>query len=105
MGSKSPHMILMVLPLVCAIIPLAAAVGGALPPAIAQEDASLGEEEDIPGSIVSNVLGGSDNNNNDDDEGNDSNASDEINQETTNTGTTNPNQDRTSDQDEKEVKL
>ena len=40
--------------LVCAIIPLAAA-GGALPLAIAQEETSLGEEEDIAGSIVSNV--------------------------------------------------
>ena len=44
MGSKSPYMILMVLPLVSAIIPLAAAVGGVLPPAIAQEETSLGEE-------------------------------------------------------------
>ncbi len=43
MGSKSPHMILMVLPLVRAIIPLAA--GGALPPAIAQEETPLGEED------------------------------------------------------------
>ena len=104
MGSKSPHMILMVLPLVCAIIPLAAAAGGgALPPAIAQEDTSLGEQEEgIAGSIVSNVLGGSDNNN-DDDEGSDSNARDEIDQETINTGTTNPNLDQTLDQDEKEV--
>ena len=101
MGSKD-ELILMVLPLVCAIIPLAAEVGGALPPAIAQEDTSLGEEEDIAGSIVSNVLGGSDNNN-DYDEGSDSNASDEIDQETTDTGTTNPNQDQTLDQDEKEV--
>ena len=60
------------------------------------------KKEEIAGSIVSNILGGSDNNN-EDDEGSDSNASDEIDQETTNTGTTNPNQDQTLDQDKKEV--
>jgi hypothetical protein len=41
----------MILPLVCAIIP--AAIVAALPPAIAQEEISLGEEEqNIAGSIV-----------------------------------------------------
>ncbi len=67
MGSKSPKMILMILPLVCAIIP-AAIVAAALPPAIAQEETSLGDEADFAASIVSNLLGGSDNTDNDDDD-------------------------------------
>ncbi len=90
MGSKN-ELILMMLPLVCAIIPLAA-VGGALPPAIAQEETSLGEEENIASSIVSNVLGGSDNADNDREEN--YSAEDEFNQEATVTATINPNQER-----------
>ena len=63
MGSKSPPMILMmVVALVCAII---LAVGAVLPPsAFAQlEETSLGEEEHLSESIVSNVLNGRDDDN------------------------------------------
>lgn len=88
MGLKSPHVILMMLPLVCAIIPAAAA---ALPPAIAQEDTPLGEE-DIAGSIVSNVLGGSDNADNDGEEN--YGAEGEFNQDATITATIDPNQEQ-----------
>ena len=61
MGSKSPPMILMMVTLVCAIIP---AVEAVLPPsAFAQlEETSLGEEEYLAESIVSNVLNGVDDN-------------------------------------------
>jgi hypothetical protein len=89
MGLKSPHVILMMLPLVCAIIPAAVA---ALPPAIAQEDTPLGEEEDIAGSIVSNVLGGSDNADNDGEEN--YGAEGEFNQDATITATIDPNQEQ-----------
>jgi hypothetical protein len=98
MGSKSPHMILMMLPLVCAIIP--AAVEVALPPAIAQEETSLGEEENIAGSIVSNVLGGSGNDNDDDDENGSGAVDDESNQDATVTATIDPpNQEQDLDED------
>lgn len=88
-------MILMMLPLVCAIIP--AAVEAALPPAIAQEETSLGEEN-IAGSIVSNVLGGSDND--DDDENGIDAVDDESNQDATVTATIDPpNQEQDLDED------
>ncbi len=87
----------MMLPLVCAIIPLAAVVGGALPPAIAQEEASLGEEENIASSIVSNVLGGSDNANNGGEEN--YSAEGEFNQDATVIATVHPNQERDVDED------
>ena len=64
MDSNSPLMILMmVLALVCAIIPL---LGAVLPSsAFAQEEeTSLGEEESLADSIISNVL----NSGNDDDD-------------------------------------
>jgi hypothetical protein len=93
MGSKN-ELILMMLPLVCAIIPAAAA----LPPAIAQEDTSLGEEEDMASSIVSNVLGGSDNADNDEEE-NYSDTKDEFNQDATVTSTINPSQEQDVDED------
>lgn len=83
----------MMLPLVCAIMPAAAA----LPPAIAQEETSLGEEEDMASSIVSNVLGGSDNADNDEEE-NYSDAKDEINQDATITSTINPSQEQDVDE-------
>lgn len=84
----------MMLPLVCAIMPAAAA----LPPAIAQEETSLGEEEDMASSIVSNVLGGSDNADNDEEE-NYSDAKDEFNQDATVTSTINPSQEQDVDED------
>ena len=83
----------MMLPLVCAIIPAAAA----LPPAIAQEDTSLGEEEDMASSIVSNVLGGSDNADNDEEEN--YSAEGEFNQDATVTATIDPNQEQGADED------
>ncbi len=82
----------MMLPLVCAIIPAAAA----LPPAIAQEDTSLGEE-DITDSIVSNVLGGSDNADNHGEEN--YSAEGEFNQDATVTTTIDPNQEQGVDED------
>lgn len=84
----------MMLPLVCAIMPAAAA----LPPAIAQEETSLGEEEDMASSIVSNVLGGSDNADNDEEE-NYNDAKDEFNQDATVTSTINPSQEQDVDED------
>lgn len=60
MDLNSPLMILMmVVALVCAIIP---ALGAVLPPSAfaQQEEASLGEEESLADSIVSNVLNGGD---------------------------------------------
>jgi hypothetical protein len=59
MGSKSPPVILMMVTLVCGIIP---AVGAVQPPSAfaQQERASLGEEESLGASIVSNVLNGVD---------------------------------------------
>lgn len=59
MGSKSPPVILMMVTLVCGIIP---AVGAVQPPSAfaQQEGTSLGEEESLAGSIVSNVLNGVD---------------------------------------------
>jgi hypothetical protein len=56
---------------------------------------SLGDKEDLTCDIVSNVLDGS----NDDEEEKDSNTGDETDQDATNTGTVNPNQDQTEDQD------
>jgi hypothetical protein len=92
MGSKN-ELILMMLPLVCAIIPAVAA----LPPAIAQEDTSLGEEENIASSIVSNVLGGSENANNGGEEN--YSAEGEFNQDATVIATIDPNQERGVDED------
>ncbi|HJU95939.1 MAG TPA: hypothetical protein VJ643_07890 [Nitrososphaera sp.] len=92
MGSKN-ELILMMLPLVCAIIPAVAA----LPPAIAQEDTSLGEKENIASSIVSNVLGGSDNANNDGEEK--YSAEGEFNQDATVIEAIDPNQERGVDED------
>ena len=92
MGSKN-ELILMMLPLVCAIIPAVAA----LPPAIAQEDTSLGEKENIASSIVSNVLGGSDNANNDGEEN--YSAEGEFNQDAAVIAAIDPNQERGVDED------
>ena len=65
---------------------------GAVQVALAQEDASLGE--DLTTGILSNVLeDGGDNEENDD-------ADTEIDQDGTNMGTVNPNQDQTVDQDD-----
>ncbi len=91
MGSTN-ELILMMLPLVYAIIPAAAA----LPPAIAQEETSLGEG-DIAGSIVSDVLGGSDNADNGGEEN--YSAEGEFNQDATVTATIDPNQEQGIDGD------
>jgi hypothetical protein len=63
MGSKSPPVILMMVTLVCALIP---AVGAMQPPSAfaQQEETSLGEEESLADSIVSNVLNGVDDDDN-----------------------------------------
>jgi hypothetical protein len=73
------------------------AIAAALPPAIAQEETSLGEE-DLAGSIVSNVLGGSDNN---EEEENGGDAIDnESNQDAASTATEDSNQGQDVDQDD-----
>jgi hypothetical protein len=80
LGSKTTPVILVTVSLLCAIIPAAAAV----PSAIAQEE----NDENLAGSIVSEVLKGGDA------------EDDETDQDSPNTATPNPNQDQTVVQDD-----
>ncbi len=86
MNPKAKPLVLAMFTLVCAIIPAA----GVIPSVIAQEDATSLSEEDLAGSIVSDVLDG-------DDEVDDEAADDGIvDQDFTDTAATpNPNQDET----------
>src|SRR5918994_1116417 len=89
MNPKTTALILVMVALVCAL-----PAAGAIPSAIAQEETSLGE--DLVGGIVSNV---SDVDDGDDDEENGDAADAEIDQDSTDTATVNPNQeDQTVDQ-------
>src|SRR5215207_10801909 len=86
MNPKTTALILVMVALVCAL-----PAAGAIPSAIAQEETSLGE--DLVGGIVSDVDDG------DDDEENGDAPDADIDQDSTDTATVNPNQeDQTVDQ-------
>jgi hypothetical protein len=87
MNPKTTALVLAMFTILCAL-----PAAGVVPAAIAQEGTSL--DEDLVGGIISNVLDGSD-----DEQNGDSDA--EIDQDSTDTATVNPNQeDQTVDQED-----
>jgi hypothetical protein len=89
-STKTTPLVLAMFTLVCAIIPAA----GLIPSALAQEDITSLDEEDLARGIVSAILDGGD-----DDEGNDDAADSEIvDQGSMDAATENPNQDLIVDQ-------
>ena len=92
MTPKAKPLVLAMFTLMCGIIPAA----GVIPSVIAQQEGtSLGEEEDLAGGIISNVLDGA--GGDDDEQNGDTDDAETDDQDSTDIPTVNPNQEDNND--------